>query len=191
MGLKKFNELVKIDLTKHTQKKPTFYRKDGKLVPTSEEKWLDYIEWAKILELLYENGAESVSWISTMSVDKPNTLVITLCIDGNEKITEYPIIDGNSIINEANQMQLHKAELRGFVKAVAIHTGLGLSLWMKEERQLQEVVTNTIEKNKPKLSDDRIEKAKESIEKGLTTFEKISNQFDLTQEQINKLSGLC
>lgn len=188
--LKKFNELVKLDLKKHTQKKPTFYRKDGKLVPTSEDKWLDYIEWAKVLELLYENGAESVSWISSMSLDKPNTLVITLNIDEKQYITEYPIIDGNTIINDANQMQLHKAELRGFVKAVAIHTGLGLSLWTKEERQLQEVVSNKEVKKLQKLTDDRVQKALISIQQGQTTLEKIQSMFELTDEQLTILSGL-
>lgn len=189
--MKSFKELVEIDLTKYTQKKPTFYRKDGKLVPTNENKWLDYIEWAKVLELLYTVGeASQVSFKSEFNKEKPNTLIISLTIDEKQYFTDYPIIDGNALIENPNQMQLHKAELRGFVKCVAIHTGLGLNLWMKEERELQETVSTTIEKIKPKLENSRLENAKQSIINNQTTFEKINEQFDLTNEQINFLSNV-
>lgn len=193
--IKKFSDLVKLDLSKHTQKKPTFYKgSDGRLKPTTEDKWLDYIEWAKVLELLYENGAENVSWISTPSLDKVNTLVITLTIDSKEFITEYPIIDGNSIINQPNQMQLHKAELRGFVKAVAIHTGLGLGLWMKEERQLQETVEQktkqTIQQEKKILSEDRFIKALENIKSGVITKEKVMELFELNTNQLKQIENV-
>lgn len=140
--MKSFLELYKHDFSKESRKKPTFFKdKDGKLVKTNEDKWLDYIEWATVLVSLYrDGGATSVSYHSDIHPSKPNTLIITLLIDGTEYKSDYPIIDGNSIITSPNQMQLHKAELRGFVKCVAIHTGLGLSLWQKEESILNEIV---------------------------------------------------
>jgi len=189
MGLKKFNELVKLDLTKFTQKKPTFYKDNsGKLVKTSQDKWLDYIEWAKVLELLYENGAENVSFFSELSKEKPNTLTIHLFIDDIERVIDYPIIDGNTILTNPNQLQLHKAELRGFVKCVAIHTGLGLSLWMKEENQLME----TVEKKQdlitlPPLSDDRWNVAVQKIKSGEITLESVEKNYKLTQKQLSCL----
>lgn len=168
--LKSFRELVKLDLKAHMQKKPTFYKgNDGKLVKNPESKWLDYIEWAKVLELLYENGANSVVFYSEIHKEKPNTLVIHLIIDSLEYTTDYPLIDGNTIIANPNQMQIHKAELRGFVKCVAIHTGLGLGLWMKEERQLQEVVEQTPKEQKiivKRLEDKRFEAALEQLKTG-------------------------
>ena len=144
--IKKFLELSQLDLTRHTQKKPTFFKDKatGNMVKTSEDKWLDYIEWAKVLELLYINGAESVEYTSELHEKKTNTLRITLKVDGKETQTDYPIIDGNTIITAPNQMQIHKAELRGFVKAVAISTGLGLNLWQKEEQMNGDTLSDTV-----------------------------------------------
>lgn len=145
MALKKFIELTQLDISSYVQKKPTFFKDgNGKSQKTSEDKWLDYIEWAKVLELLYLSGAEKVATYSEMHPNKPNTLIIKLSIDGDEYKTDYPIIDGNQIISMPNQMQIHKAELRGFVKCVAIHTGLGLSLWQKEEQITGDVITETM-----------------------------------------------
>lgn len=195
--IKKFNELVKLDLTKFTQKKPTFFKgQDGRLKPTSEDKWLDYIEWAKLLELLYENGADEVGFFSEIHKEKINTLVIHLCIDSQEYVTDYPIIDGNSVITAPNQMQLHKAELRGFVKCVAIHTGLGLSLWMREERQMQEVVNHEPKKEEPKkglpeMDDETYTRCVESIKDGkLTQLTPVVKKYSLTQEQHEELFNL-
>ena len=140
--MKPFLELYKHSFGKELRKKPTFFKdKDGKLVKTNEDKWLDYIEWATLLVSLYKDAdCKSVSYHSDLHPSKPNTLIITLVIDGVEYKSDYPIIDGNSIITSPNQMQMHKAELRGFVKCVAIHTGLGLSLWQKEESILNEIL---------------------------------------------------
>lgn len=198
--IKPFKELVKLDLTAHAQKKPTFYKKDGQLFPTSEDKWLDYIEWAKVLELLYENGAESISFKSCIHAEKPNTLCIFLFIDGKESVIDYPIIDGNAVIQNPNQMQLHKAELRGFVKAVAIHTGLGLNLWMKEERQLQESVNKKEPKEKPEkqalsvaqfnLLIGMIRTGKPHEKHGVLTVEKAKTLWNLNEEQVLTLNDL-
>ncbi len=138
--MKSFLELYTYDFKKELKKKPTFYRdKDKNLVQTHESKWLTYIEWATLLVALYNvGGAKSVTYQSDIHPTKKNTLKIHLCIDGIDYYSDYPIIDGNSIISDPNQMQIHKAELRGFVKCVAIHTGLGLSLWQKEESHLNE-----------------------------------------------------
>lgn len=148
--MKPFLELYKHSFGKELRKKPTFFKdKDGKLVKTNEDKWLDYIEWATLLVSLYKDAdCKSVSYHSDLHPSKPNTLIITLVIDGVTFKSDYPIIDGNSIITNPNQMQVHKAELRGFVKCVAIHTGLGLSLWQKEESILNEILPQEKPKEK-------------------------------------------
>lgn len=141
MALKSFNELRALDLSQYIQKKPTFYKgADGKMHKTTEDKWLDYIEWAVVLDLLYQNGATKVIFGSEKHENLPNTLLISLRIDDCFYQMNYPIIDGSIIPAQPNQMQIHKAELRGFVKAVAIFTGLGLNLWMKEEKITSEIL---------------------------------------------------
>jgi len=141
--MKSFKECLEIDLSEYVQKKPTFFKdkNTGKLIKTDESKWLDYIEWAVLLKLLYtECEAEKVSFTSEIDTEKPNTLLIRMEIDGNKYETSYPIINGNTIVSNPNQMDIHRAELRGFVKCVAINTGLGLSMWMKDEQQNGETI---------------------------------------------------
>lgn len=139
--MKPFLELYTHKFGKELRKKPTFFKnKEGKLEKTHESKWLEYVEWATVLVALYHVGkAEKVEYYSELHHTKRNTLIIHLNIDGVEYLSHYPIIDGNTIIDSPNQMQIHKAELRGFVKCVAINTGLGLSLWQKEESHLNEL----------------------------------------------------
>ncbi len=134
-------KLRNYDLSGHIQKKPTF-RKDpssGKLIPTSKDQWLDYVEWSVIWEILINNYDEVDFWSETHST-YPNTLLIVLVLDSVTYRMSYPIINGNAVITQPTQMDYHKAELRGFVKAVAKYTGLGLSLWQKDEFKLDNEV---------------------------------------------------
>src|SRR5690606_1212207 len=59
-------------------------------------------------------------------------------VDGERYEEDYPVINGIYVVSNPNQLDITKAKQRGFVKAVAINTGLGLSLWIKEE----EVINN-------------------------------------------------
>ena len=147
MALKPFNELVKLDIAKHTQQKPTFKKENGKSVKLPKKYWLDYIEWSVCLMLLYENGAESVRFGSELNENGypaffdskgGNPFIrVRLDIDGNEYRLNYPVIEGSRTVSNPNQLVIHRAEQRAFVKCVAINTGLGLSLWMKDEVQTQ------------------------------------------------------
>jgi hypothetical protein len=191
-GLKPFNELVKLDLKKHCQLKPTFYKnKDGKNVATTKDKWLEYIEWAKVLELLYEHGAKQVAFRSYVLDKKPNTLEIVMIIDGKDYITDYPIINGNAIVSNPNQMDIHRAELRGFVKCVAINTGLGLNLWMKEEQQTEEIVTDKPQpKELPSVNKDMFDKMIVAIREGKRTVEQLKVNFTFNNEQLEVLADV-
>lgn len=143
MALKSFKELYKLDLSKYIKKKPTFYKDDkGKLQKTDESKWLNYIEWATVLVLLYENGAEAVSYNFGLNKEdypaifnngKNPFISVYLNIDNKTYFYQYPVIDGNRVDDTPNQMTIHKAQQRGLVKCIAVNTGLGLSLWQDEE----------------------------------------------------------
>jgi hypothetical protein len=194
-GLKSFNEMMEIDLTQYTQKKPTFYKKDGKLVKTTQDKWLDYIEWGMVLALLYKNGATSVTFNSELDEQKVNTLNIHLSIDSNDYRTQYPLINGNAVIQQPNQLDLHKSELRGFVKCVAIHTGLGLKLWLNEEKSLQDAPQGDkpkepAKKKKADLKPDGFEKMKTAVSAGNYTVKKAQENYNLTLDQVAELSEI-
>ena len=155
-------KLIDFDINGFVQKKPT-YRKgsDGKLIEMPKDKWLEYIEWSVVWQILNENY-DYVEFSSRKHPDYPNTLIIILVI-GDDKIDNtyemnYPIINGNIPITTPSQLDIHKAELRGFVKAAAKYTGLGLGLWQKDEVQTEAVkekrqITEKLIKSKTTISD--------------------------------------
>ncbi|WP_077317610.1 Sak single strand annealing protein [Virgibacillus proomii] len=142
MALKPFNELFNLDLSHEVTKRPV--KKGSNLM-------LDYLEWANCIKLLYENGAESVRY--GMKKNENNYpcfynhngespfVSVWVEIDGEKYEEDYPVINGIYVVQNPNQLDINKAKQRGFVKAVAINTGLGLSLWIKEE----EVINNNKE----------------------------------------------
>ena len=106
--------------------------------------------WATCLSLLYEHGAEKVT-IRTLTDEYGSSLFMSgetftdkngntnrcyevrveVIIDGSVYTISYPVMNGiNPVRNNAmNQNAVHKAQMRAFVKCVAINTGLGFNLW--------------------------------------------------------------
>lgn len=150
MAIKPFNDLVKVDLSGKTAKKPVFKKgASGKMEKCGE---LDYLSWADCLAALYENGAEKVSYGNVRSNDNHPLFLINggvpfvrvfVDVDGDRKELDFPVIDGSKDIKMdfLAQSDVHNATQRGFVKCVAINWGLGLSLWMREEKSLEETKT--------------------------------------------------
>lgn len=150
MAIKPFGELVKVDLSGKTAKKPVFKKAaNGKLEKCGE---LDYLSWADCLAALYENGAEKVSYGNVRSNDNHPLFLINgevpfvrvyVEVDGDRKELDFPVIDGSKDIKMdfLAQSDVHNATQRGFVKCVAINWGLGLSLWMKEEKSIEDTKT--------------------------------------------------
>ena len=135
--LKSWNEMRSIDISKYVKKR------DG----------AEYLPWASCLKLLYENGAENVR-IRTLTDDNGSSLFMSdqeftdkngninrcyevrleVVIDGSTYGISYPVMNGINPVrnNLMNQNAVHKAQMRAFVKCVAINTGLGFSLWMDD-----------------------------------------------------------
>jgi hypothetical protein len=136
-GLKPFNELFSVDISSETVSRPV---KRGSSIT------LDYLEWANCIKLLYENGAEQVRYgmeknekgypcFYNHNGESP-FVTVWIDIDGKRYEEDYPIINGMYPVANPTQLDINKAKQRGFVKAVAINTGLGLSLWIKEEQTI-------------------------------------------------------
>ena len=139
MGLKSYSELKKLDLSKYIKQRDN----------------ADYINWATIVDLLHENGATTVyfepvvnsitgsSLFMTEQVftdSKGNTnrvyeTAVKIVIDDLEFIQRGPVSNGANPVkdNSMSQQRLWNCQCRLFVKGVAIRTGLGFSLWQKEE----------------------------------------------------------
>lgn len=137
--LKSYEEMRKIDVTPYCEER------DG----------LAYLNWAKCIDLLHENGAEKVYWIPIPDEKTGNSLRMTDCvfqdkngvtnrcyetrikvvIDDQEYEFQSPVMNGSNPVKD-NSMGSHRvwnSMCRSFVKCVAIHTGLGFNLWLKEE----------------------------------------------------------
>ena len=149
--LKNWNELRSIDVTPYCE----------------EREGIKYLNWAKCVELLHDNGAEKVYFESipdertgtslrmtdvAFSDSKNNTnrcyeTRIKVVIDDNEYIMQSPVMNGQNPVkdNSMSQIRVWNSMCRSFVKCVAIHTGLGFNMWLKSEMQ---PFSNVIPENK-------------------------------------------
>lgn len=137
--LKSYDEMRKIDVSPYCEER------DG----------MTYLNWAKCIDLLHQYGAEKVYWIPIPDPKTGNSLrmsevafedknkVINRCyetrikvvIDDNEYEFQAPVMNGSNPVkdNSMSQQRVWNSMCRSFVKCVAIHTGLGFNLWLKEE----------------------------------------------------------
>ena len=136
--LKSYEELRKLDLSQYIEKRDN----------------IDYINWARIIDLLHENGAEKV-YFEPVANEEGSSLYMTnqtytdskgnvnrvyetavhIVIDDLDWIQRGPVMNGSNPVkdNSMSQQRLWNSQTRLFVKGVAIRTGLGFNLWLKEE----------------------------------------------------------
>ena len=141
MALANYDELRKVDVSKWTE------NRDG----------ADYLNWAKVVDLLHENGAEKVYFEPVVNeltgsslymtekefTDKNGTTnrvyetAVHIVIDDLDFIQRGPVTNGSNPVkdNSMTQQRLWNCQTRLFVKGVAIRTGLGFNLWLKEEEK--------------------------------------------------------
>ena len=136
--LKSYDELRKLDLSQYIEKRDD----------------IDYINWARVVDLLHENGAEKVYFEpvpneqgsslymtnqtytdSKGNVNKVYETAVHIVIDDLDWIQRGPVMNGSNPVkdNSMSQQRLWNSQTRLFVKGVAIRTGLGFNLWLKEE----------------------------------------------------------
>lgn len=137
MALKSWKEMYDLDISQYEK------TRDG----------ARYLPWSTCLKLLYENGAEKVEILPEKNsngsslfmteqtftdknggVNRCYEVRVFVNIDGNIHGISYPVMNGINPVKDKgmNQNAVHKAQMRAFVKCVAINTGLGFKLWMDE-----------------------------------------------------------
>lgn len=139
--LKSFDEMRKIDVL------PFCKKRDG----------INYLNWAKCIELLHENGAEKVYFTPIPNEKTGGSLYYTdvefedkngvknrcyetrieVVIDDEHYIMQSPVMNASNPVkdNSMSQQRVWNSMCRSFVKCVAINTGLGFDLWIKEENR--------------------------------------------------------
>lgn len=168
MALKSYKEMRDVDVLPYCEER------DGMM----------YLNWAKCIDLLHENGAEIVYWIpipdektgsslrmtDTVFTDSKNNTNkcyetrIRVVIDDKEYEMQTPVMNGSNPVkdNSMSQQRVWNSMCRAFVKCVAIHTGLGFNLWLKEEMQ---PFHNAIPVDEEKASPAQIKVIKELCQK--------------------------
>ena len=185
--LKSWNEMRTLDISKYVKKR------DG----------ADYLPWASCLKLLYENGAENVR-IIPVSNEKGSSLFMSdqtftdkngvtnrcyevrvlVYIDDKDYTISYPVMNGIAPVrdNLMNQNSVHKAQMRAFVKCVAINTGLGFDLWLDDA----DIDSDTDDLSKHSLFaiKERMQIAyTKAIKKGMSTRD-IAAKLEMTEDEV-------
>ena len=189
MAIKSWNEMRSLDISKYVKKR------DG----------ADYLPWADCLKLLYENGANEVHF-EAMVNDDGSTLFksdqtfadkngktnccyevrIHCSIDGHGFYFSYPVMNGIHPVKDdlMNQNAVHKAQMRAFVKAVAINTGLGFDLW-RDDSDIDEV--DDLSKHNLFAIKERMQQAyTRAIKKGMSTGD-IAKAVNKTEDEVRIL----
>ena len=186
--LKSWNEMRKLDISNHVKKRDK----------------ADYLPWASCLKLLYENGAEKVSFRplasetgsslfmsdQTFTDKNGNTnrcyeVRVEVVIDGSSFWISYPVMNGINPVkdNLMNQNAVHKAQMRAFVKCVAINTGLGFDLWLDDSDT--EYDSDDLSKHNLRAIQERMQIAYTNlIKKGMSTGE-IAEKLRTNESTIN------
>ena len=190
MAIKSWNEMRKLDISKYVKKR------DG----------ADYLPWSECLKLLYENGAEKVT-IRTMTDVNGSSLFmcdetftdkngntnrcyevrLEVIIDGATYTFNYPVMNGINPVrnNLMNQNAVHKAQMRAFVKCVAINTGLGFDLW-RDDSDIEND-TDDLSKHNLWAIKERMQQAyTRAIKKGLSTGD-IAKAVNKTEDEVRLL----
>lgn len=138
---KSFNDMMKVDVTPFVKKRDD----DDKAV---------YLGWAMCKKLLHDNGAEKVTFYpvptedgSTLRMSKETftdknkvtnrvyEVLVHIIVDNIEWDVMYPVMNGANPVkdNSMNQLRVHNAVRRAFVKGVAERLGLGFGLWLDND----------------------------------------------------------
>lgn len=149
--LKSYEEMRKVDVRKHCKKR------DG----------IDYLNWAKCIDLLRENGAETVYFEPCTGANGSSLIAsdhtftdkngavnrcyetkIKVVVDNNTYYMQTPVMNGSNPVkdNSMSQQRVWNSMCRAFVKCIAIHTGLGFDLWVQEENKQELNIPESLEK---------------------------------------------
>ena len=187
MAIKCWNEMRQLDISKYVKKR------DG----------ADYLPWAECLKLLYENGAEKVT-IRTLTDTNGSSLFmsdqtftdknggtnrcyevrIEVIIDGATYTFSYPVMNGIAPVRDIlmNQNAVHKAQMRAFVKCVAINTGLGFDLW-RDDADIENDVDDLSKHNLYSIKERMQQAYTRAIKKGMSTKD-IANAVNKTEDEV-------
>ena len=192
MALASYEELRKIDVSQWTEKRDN----------------ADYLNWAKVVDLLHANGAKTVYFEPVVNETTGSSLYMTeqsfadkngvtnrvyetavkIVIDDMEFIQRGPVTNGSNPVkdNSMTQQRLWNCQTRLFVKGVAIRTGLGFNLWVKnEENDEKDNWEDDLTKHNIFKIQERLQQLITSKMKQGLSVQKIAQNLGVSEEELN------
>lgn len=187
MPLKSYKELREFDVTPYVKQRDN----------------MPYLNWAVCKELLHQNGAEKVyfepctnangsSLFMSDAVFTDKNGVSNRCYEVRVKVviddlifeSQFPLMNGSNPVkdNSMSQQRVWTAQTRAFVKGVAIHTGLGFSLWLDDMTDAPQ--EDDLSKHNIKSIQRRVQEIYTSkLQKHMSTSD-IAKAVDMTEEEV-------
>ena len=189
--LKPYKELREVDVSEFTEKR------DG----------AEYLPYNKCIYLLHEHGAETVYFLPVQNPKTGGSLYesetvfedkngvknrcyetrIEIHIDDKVYYMQSPVMNGANPVkdNSMSQQRVWNSMTRSFVKAVAIYTGLGFSLWLKEEENERKQQNQADQNHDIMQVQNRVFETVTAIQKkGNMTIADIAKQMDRTEDEL-------
>lgn len=189
--LKPYNELRQVDVSAFVEKR------DG----------ADYLPYNKCIDLLHENGAEVVYFLPVQNPKTGGSLYesetvfedkngvknrcyetrIEIHIDDKVYYMQSPVMNGANPVkdNSMSQQRVWNSMTRSFVKAVAMYTGLGFSLWLKEEEDERRQQNQADHFHEILKVQDRVFETITAIQKkGNMTLADIAEKMNRTEDEL-------
>lgn len=189
--LKPYNELRQVDVTQWCE------NRDGAL----------YLPYNKCIDLLYEHGAEKVGFLPVQNPRTGGSLYesetvfedknkiknrcyetrIEIYIDDKVYYMQSPVMNGANPVkdNSMNQQRVWNSMTRSFVKAVAMYTGLGFDLWLKEEKEERKQQNEADTYHDIMKIQERVFETVTAIQKsGDMTLSDIATRLNRTEEEL-------
>jgi hypothetical protein len=184
---KSFTEMRAIDITAHVEKR------DGN----------DYLNWAKCKMLLHENGA-NVVWFEPCVNANGSSLFMSeqvfedskgnknrcyevrvhIKIDDLEFDAQYPLMNGSNPVkdNSMSQQRVWNAQTRAFVKGVAMRTGLGFDLWLKNAEEFSN--EDDIYKHSLSAIKERVQREYTALYRKKMSTADIAAALEMTEDEV-------
>lgn len=188
--LKSYEELRKLDVSKYCD---------------TRDKIL-YLNWAKCVDLLHEQGAETVYFEPVINERTGSSLFMTdrlftdkngvtnqcyevevlVTVDSDTWRFRAPLMNGSNPVkdNSMSQQRIWNCQTRAFVKCIAIHTGLGFDLWLKEEDFLGKDTDEDLNRHRLMKCKERMQiLVTEKMQKGMDYYE-MAEKLGCTKDEL-------
>lgn len=194
--IKTYSEMRKIDVLPLCEKRKA---KDDR----GKDIEVPYLNWAKCMDLLHENGAEVVYFEPCVNANgsslfmsdqvftdsKGNTnrcyeVRVKIVIDDLIFEAQYPLMNGSNPVkdNSLTQQRVWNAQTRAFVKGVAMRTGLGFGLWLDDVESKSE--EDDLNRHSLYSIKERMQIAyTKAIKKGMSTRD-IASAVGMTEDEV-------